>query len=326
MKKTNNIIILSVILLGGGILTGFLFGARDNAAISKSEEKYQYVNPSIEYHNDYVIRKSSYDPFRKDLLSFIDTETKTGNISYASIFFRDLKSGPTFGINDFENFAPASLLKLPVAMAYFQLEEDYPGTMKTKLKFTKYNDPIEQHFPSSREIQVGGIYSIEEMVSSMLTHSDNASYSLLLQFIRDNPDKKKYLDQTNRELGIDDSSAGSDETLTTHGYASIFRQLYNVSYLNKTSSNKILSWLIQSDLKEGLVAGVPGGIEVAHKFGERASGDNDSKQLHDCGIVYFPGNPYLLCVMTRGKNWDNLAGFIKTVSEKTYKEVESRRL
>jgi len=27
-------------------------------------------------------------------------------------------------------------------------------------------------------------------------------------------------------------------------------------------------------------------------------------QLHDCGIVYYPETPYLLCVMTKGWNFE----------------------
>jgi hypothetical protein len=49
-------------------------------------------------------------------------------------------------------------------------------------------------------------------------------------------------------------------------------------------------------------------------------------QLHDCGIIYYPGNPYLLCVMTRGTDWSALEKTIQTISAMTYKEVDSRKL
>jgi beta-lactamase class A len=327
MKKIIVNFILLIVLLGGGILVGFWFGEKGKQKTSdNSLQKYEYINPILEYNRDYVIKKSSYEPFRKNLMSFIDSETKVGKISYASIFFRDLKNGPTFGINEFENFSPASLLKLPIAMTYFRLEEDRPGTMNTKIKFTKSNIVVEQHFQSSKSIQEGQVYTIEEMLRYMLIYSDNDSYAVLFDYIKNDPERLKYLLNTYNELGVSNTLNSTDATLTTHGYASIFRQLFNASYLEKESSEKILSWLMGSDFKEGIIAGVPYSTGVAHKFGEHFLSDENSKQLHDCGIVYFPDNPYLLCIMTRGKNWDNLAYFIKMVSEKIYKEIESRKL
>ena len=75
-------------------------------------------------------------------------------------------------------------------------------------------------------------------------------------------------------------------------------------------SEKALGLLQKSEFHKGLVAGVPSGTIVAHKFGERDGLTIGEKQLHDCGIIYYPGNPYLLCVMTRGDNFDELAGVV----------------
>ena len=86
--------------------------------------------------------------------------------------------------------------------------------------------------------------------------------------------------------------------------------------------------LVNVDFRDGLVAGVPGNIEVAHKFGEREV-DSQQTQLHDCGIVYYPKRPYLLCVMTRGQHTDDgavdeqkLQAIIKEVSTIVYNYVE----
>lgn len=105
----------------------------------------------------------------------------------------------------------------------------------------------------------------------------------------------------------------------------MFRGIYNGSLLNKENSNKVLEWLSQSKFKDGLVAGVPGSVMIAHKFGERLLEDN-TKQLHDCGIVYYPDNPYLLCVMTHGNDYEKLEKVIQDISKMVYTEVDSRRL
>lgn len=89
-------------------------------------------------------------------------------------------------------------------------------------------------------------------------------------------------------------------------------------------SEKVLSLLAQSEFDQGTASGVPKDVRVANKFGERFIGNE--KQLHDCGIVYFPQNPYLLCVMTRGKDFHELAGVISAISQMVYEEIDSRRL
>ena len=106
--------------------------------------------------------------------------------------------------------------------------------------------------------------------------------------------------------------------------ASPFRILYNATYLGQDLSELALEFLAQSEFRSGLVAGVPAGIVVAHKFGEKADAASGQVQLHDCGIVYHPANPYLLCVMSRGPDFESLDDLIADVSRTVYAEVEAQ--
>ena len=91
-------------------------------------------------------------------------------------------------------------------------------------------------------------------------------------------------------------------------------------------SEKALSYMSEVDFKQGLVAGVPGGIAIAHKFGEKTVGaSGEIKQLHDCGIVYYPNNPYLLCVMSRGDSFEYLDDTIREISHIVYEEVDRQQ-
>ncbi len=47
-------------------------------------------------------------------------------------------------------------------------------------------------------------------------------------------------------------------------------------------------------------------------------------QLHDCGIVYYPEHPYVLCLMTRGYNWDKLKEVLHQASNIVYQAVEQQ--
>jgi beta-lactamase class A len=110
------------------------------------------------------------------------------------------------------------------------------------------------------------------------------------------------------------------------GYSSIFRLLYNSSFLDTENSEKLLATLSESSFNQGLRQGVPENIKISHKFGEREITKTGEKQLHDCGIIYYPTNPYLLCVMTKGKDFKELTRIIGHISSEVYKEFDSRKI
>ena len=87
-------------------------------------------------------------------------------------------------------------------------------------------------------------------------------------------------------------------------------------------SEKALDILSKTTFNDGLVAGVDKGITVSHKFGEYVG---QQIELHDCGIIYYPENPYFLCIMTRGDNLDNLKDVIKNISGQIYDYYKNSR-
>ena len=57
-----------------------------------------------------------------------------------------------------------------------------------------------------------------------------------------------------------------------------------------------------AEFKEGLVDGAPKGTVVAQKFGENINDTNPETleiSLSNCGIIYHPLHPYVLCIMTK---------------------------
>ena len=57
------------------------------------------------------------------------------------------------------------------------------------------------------------------------------------------------------------------EYFTAKNYSKVFFALLNATYLNKENSEKALELLSNTDFTQGIVAGVPNNIKVAHKFG-----------------------------------------------------------
>ena len=128
---------------------------------------------------------------------------------------------------------------------------------------------------------------------------------------------------TFNQVGVPITVRDQDLQLSVRQYASFFRLLYNASYLNRTHSEQALALMAGSSYVKGLAAGVPKSVPVAHKFGERGNLDaNIRYQLHDCGIVYHPHTPYLLCIMTQGDDFARMERAIRDISRLFYEEVE----
>lgn len=315
------------VLLIANVFTFYLYRkeAGYDFSFKLCEEKYSFINPRFGCGGKHVIDKKGYAELKSELLSLIESKKNEGKTGEVAIFFRDLESGPTLGINDRRDFIPASLLKLPYALAALRLaEEEGPEILKEKVIYD--GDLIyTQVFKPKETIQTGTAYTVDELIFRSLAYSDNLAGELLFNHLKKIGGNNVIL-EIYRDLGIiNPENPVTSAIISTKGYASIFRQLYNVSFLNRDSSEKLLSILAQSNFDNGLTEGVLQDVKVSHKFGERSL-ENGEKQLHDCGIIYYPENPYLLCIMTRGNDFDNLAEIISIISEKFYKEFDSRRI
>jgi beta-lactamase class A len=290
------------------------------------KEDYKYINQDLACNEKPVVSKRAYAQFKYKINEYIKTSQENGKISEVSIYFRDLKNGPTLGIEEHKKFSPASLLKLPLMLTYINLKEEHDGLFENKLKITKDNSGLPQDIKPKEYAKIGEEYTVEELIDLMIKYSDNQSYYVLLNYLHEISPEEDLLKQTFVDLGIIDPQNFADETLSVKAYGQIFVQLYNSSFFNnKEMSECALEKLSNIEWKDGLNAGLPPDIEVAHKFGERNL-DGGKKQLHDCGVVYFPENPYMLCVMTRGDDFGEMSEVISTISKMFYEEFLSRKM
>ena len=259
----------------------------------------------------------------EDVQKIIAEEKSKGNIIRGSVFYRDLNTKRWFGVDDTQEYYPASLLKLPMALVYFKIAELQNDIFDQELKIKTEGEDIsnsDQHYPPQDPLVPGNNYKIGEMIRHMLVYSDNAPFASLAEAA------KKYDNQVFSDLGMYVPPAGDEANswrVTPRNFANIFRMLFNASYLNVKYSNKVLELLASSTFKKGIVAGIPEGVKVAHKFGEATGMEDDNKTIHsltlnDCGIVYKPENPFIICVMTEGKDFSQLETVIQKITKTAY--------
>jgi beta-lactamase class A len=229
-----------------------------------------------------------------------------------------------FGVNDIDKFYPASLIKLPIAVMYYKIAELEPEIFDKKLQIpADAGDNSDQHYPPADPMVPGQYYTVREMIRHMLVYSDNAPFTPLAD------SAGLFREKVLSDLNIYEPPAGEGEgawSVTARNYGNIFRMLYNASYLNIDYANEMLGILSESTFKKGIVAGVPDGVKVAHKFGEAAGTDQDGKVLslvlNDCGIIYKPNAPYILCTMTEGTDYPQMEKVIQKIAKASYDALE----
>jgi beta-lactamase class A len=286
------------------------------------EGAYKFINPLLEC-NGVEDAFAELKTFKGELQDYADSLNRASNgVDFISVYFRDLNNGPWFGVNEDANFNPASLLKLPIAFIYFKEAENDPAVLEQGYRFEDDGMLPQdvQTVKPSQQIQFGTRYTVRDLIKRMLMYSDNYAQHVLVKNINLDVLKKVY-DDFSMQIPAKNNPATS---ISVVDYSRFFRVLYNASYLDKRYSEEVLEYLAASQFKDGLVAGVPSDIAVAHKFGERQQGGDGTRQFHDCGIVYYPKHPYLLCVMTRGNDNKVLEEVIKNISSFVYGAVSSQ--
>ena len=260
------------------------------------------------------------------LEDYENAKRAAGDISELSVYFRNLNNGNRFWTDEKELFSPASLMKLPLLLAYFKKEERDNGFLETKVTFTINwtSDDYKQNIIPDKRLKAGQQYKIIDIINQMILYSDNEASIFLEKNIDESEFRKVFTDIWIEFPPINDWNF--DNNIRVVDYASFFRVLFNSSYLNRENSEKVLNILTKTRFKDGLVAGIDNDdIVISHKFGERSIFGNNGierKQLHDCWIVYYPWHPYVLCIMTRWYDRDKLKWVLQEVSSIVFQRVD----
>jgi beta-lactamase class A len=326
MQKQHHIFYFFLTFIGGIILGGALgYGLvlkNPNAMTGQPREVreggYKFISPLLECEggNEFGIR--ALQPTAEELNKRIKYYEEQDIVSHVSIYFRDLNNGPWFGINERDLFEPASLFKVPLLIAFLKESERDPTLLSRQVEFQPDPDVATQNMKPSENLEVGKLYSIAELLEALIINSDNQALLMLSENI-----DESVLEKVERDLGLFPGESDG-LTVSVKNYASIFRVLYNSSYLSRANSEKALELLSRTNFTQGLPSALPEDIVVSHKFGERTILNGEyivEKQLHDCGIIYYPQHPYLLCVMTRGSDYQRLTRVVKDMSKVVYDSV-----
>ena len=282
--------------------------------VRKTNPLYPLIKPVVRIDFPSQFNFSELNGLKNKADTFISQQQAAGKVKRASFYFRDANNAHWIGAGQDNLFHPASLFKLPYLLALYKDIEINPQLLNESVYFSGASHN------SSDQIQHlirGHYYTVDELAQAMIKQSDNDAKDLLLTKI-----DPQFLVEALNDNNVSLYDAAAD-TMSPRIYTTFFRTLYNASFLSSSMSERALELLSEVDFKEGLVAGTPSTVKVAHKFGEYTDSEDGrvtALELHDCGLIYYPDHPYYLCVMTEGYSRDDLASVIKGIANIAYSE------
>jgi len=308
-----------------GIALGLAGGSRMASSTIKHSHlhspsgRYRFTNPLLDC--DIASEKldiKEFRPFKHKVKELVDRKLAAGDVSTVSIYLRNLDNGASFGVNTKELYSPASLLKVPLMMAWLKRAERDPAVLRQTFLYDGSEDlTAMQNIKPHETLRPGTSYTVDELIYRMLAYSDNKAWWVLLT----NMDTRE-LDAIVADLQVDfDPAKAAGDFISVKSYSRLYRVLYNATFLGREMSEKALQYLSHIDFREGIAASVPTGVPVASKFGEKVFDNGKVVELHEFGIVYHPVGPYLLGIMTKGNDFRRQAAVIREISTLVYSEV-----
>lgn len=308
-------------------MIGILFFIIVSLYIAKNTQSSQvngsFLNPSLSLLN----KKDLIVDFQELREYLIATYEKRDDYM-VSIYFEYFPTGANISINKDEKVWPASLIKIPVAMAMMKKVQDRKWKLTNELVIL--DDDKDSEYGDLYTSPTGTTLSIKKFIEESLINSDNTAHFVLLR----NLDGEE-LEDVYVHLGMDDIIDGLkkapskkeevDNRITAKRYSIFFRSLYNATYLDQEHSELFLS-ILEHAPRDLLGLGIPKEVPFVHKTGIRV----DEKVRADSGIVYIPGRPYLLTVMIHKKgkgelNENEVSSLFKTIGEEVYTYVTKAR-
>ena len=279
----------------------------------KRLEGYKFIKPLLFVDDD--CEGDNLAISKQEINNVIENYKATQGVISASVYIKEYQYNSWTAINEELEYEPGSLFKVPILMAYLKLSEKKPNVLEKELLFDTPFAINKNVAYQSKQIKLGSKYTVRQLLTYMISYSDNNATALLNNNLEADVLYKLF---TDLNLVIPDIKA-QHYYFTVKDYSLFLRTLYNATYLSVANSEYAMELLEKCEFKGGIVNGLPSNIRVAHKFGE--SGTPTEMQLHESAIIYDKDKTYLLTVMTKGKDNKSLSSLISKISELVHKNI-----
>ena len=311
-------ILRSLLLAGAGLL---LFGLGWSAhgwrhAAAKLADRrvrlggYRLIGPLLDVELPEGYRRDHEPiPFRDEVERFVGEAVRSGRVREMSVYYRDLVDGSWFGVNEDRRYDPASMMKVPVMVAWLKRAEKDPQVLQQVLVFDERTYPgSDQILPAERSLLPRGRYTVDELLRHMLSYSDNKAMWLLFNGLQ-----PQELDRVLDGMDVANELDGAEQRHQRPGILGVLPGPVQRGLPRPRHVREGARAARAPGFPRGIVAGVPRGVTVVRRSSARPRSAR-GLQLHEFGIVYHPSGPYILGIMTVGGDWDAQAKVLRDLS------------
>jgi len=281
------------ILLTGLITSGVTFWLVGSQL--KAKQPTSFVQPNLQDMQKYSLLAPEVLAVKNEDLrvNFVPLRQKLRELVNAwgenfGFYFEYLPTGTSIGVHEKNNFYGASLVKVPLVMAFIKADRETNLDIDNT-KVVLRSEDLDPGFGDLYKKGAGFELTLRQAVELTLTDSDNTAARILAARV---PIDQYNAIYNNLDLEID--TKDNEIILTPKSYTSIMKALFYSSILNSEDSQYILTLLSQTKFSDKLPNPITKDIKVAHKIG-----NYENKVFQDCGIIYLPNKPYALCMMSQ---------------------------
>jgi beta-lactamase class A len=234
-------------------------------------------------------------------------QESSGDVAVA---FQTLDGHTAWSFRAQDPFHAASTMKIPVMIELFhQVRQDklrLDDALPIKNQFYSLVDgstfTLDPNDDSETDLYkaVGQTRTLSQLCNLMITVSSNLATNLLIQKLGVGSIRATvhslHADGMNVLRGVEDNKAfekGLNNTTNAQGLAVLLEAIAKGEAVDADASGQMVAILERQKFNEGIPAGVPAGMQVAHKTGEL------TKLHHDAAIVYAK-RPFVLIILVRG--------------------------
>ena len=231
------------------------------------------------------------------------------------MFFLDLKTGNYLDLGGDRNFPAASIIKLPILIAFFQDVD--AGKIRLDENLVMRSDLVASGSGDLQDLPVGTQLTALDTVTKMITISDNTATNMIL----DRMGGMQTLNQRFHGWGLQDTEIhtvlpdldGTNVT-TARDLVYLLGLLNQGKLVSPQSQAQAIDILRRSTVRSLLPAGLGAGATIANKTGDIGFA------ISDAGIIQMPnGRQYLAAVLLK-RPYDDPRGrdFIQQTSQIVY--------
>ncbi|MDH3455625.1 MAG: class A beta-lactamase-related serine hydrolase [Gemmatimonadota bacterium] len=248
----------------------------------------------------------------EELRTAVEQRIVESDAETVGFYFRSLRTGDTLFFDVDSRMHAASMMKVPVMIQLYRdheagrinLDDSIPitNTFRSVVDGSTYELSATDDSDSTLYNRIGQSESIRLLMERMITVSSNLATNILIDLVDAERVQASMedlgADSINVVRGVEDTKAydaGLSNTTTARAMGAVFEAIVGGRAASQPACHEMVEVLSRQQLNEGIPAGVPRRIRVAHKTG------SITEIQHDGGIVYERDDPvYLLVIMVQG--------------------------